>query len=212
MESVNQLSGNNAFVAAKVALATGGLLFIAGGNGGEKGKRGDKQPGSLQEARRMQRYIEMNMSTQLPIVIDTGPEFVERYGFTGSMNTIENARNAALIIAEGGYSVVDLVATRQHLLRCIGTLRRQLMTREIDKQVSIAVHPVTAVFEPNNDQPHLVSLQRFTAWDWASTLHHWLLRQVPFDHLWHVSIGDHYKAMYAFGCERVCQPAPKSSQ
>jgi len=178
-DGVNALSRANAERAAELTLQIrDAILFIAGGNGGEHGVRGSKEKGSLQEAPRMVNYIREQISQTIPIITDCDREFQRIIGAQASMNTIENSRNAALVLQAGELRSVVVVAERLHMLRVIGTLRAALQNFEING-VLMRAHPTDGVFEETNDQPHIRSKKAFKAWNRKANIHHLLIGAVP---------------------------------
>lgn len=176
---VNELSRANAHAAAEIAQRTNNaILFIAGGNGGEHGKRGFKEKGCLQEAHRMRRYIEERF-TNIPLITDCDPAFHERFPHLApSTNTVENARNAAYVTREGEYKSVDVVAEELHLPRVIGTYRRQLHALKILEALEMHAYPVKGSFEQDNDQWHIRNRMIFRCWNALSNIHHLLTGEV----------------------------------
>lgn len=195
LDGVNKLSGANAFVAASLlSYNPEAVLFIAGGNSGERGRRGDGVPGSLREAERMRLFIgrEFSPSVQERVFTDCDPEFERRYGLPPSGNTPENGRNAAAVFADGRMTEADIVAEVNHIGRVIGTFRKALMDIDVLGRVRrMSGLPVVAPFEETTDQVHIqtrhnfASLQwhrnplRMVPWETKAKLHHLVTGKVP---------------------------------
>ncbi len=185
---VNLLSRGNAQVAVDILSRNhDALLFIAGGNSGEKGKRSDGVPASLREAERMKRYLNLlhreggNTALLERVLTDCDPAFLEAFSpLWPSGNTIENAKNAAAVCAAGGMTETDIVAEVHHLPRVISTFRKQLIQKGILASVQrMTGHPVLSSFEETNDQTHLRNAAAFQRWEILAKLHHILTGAVP---------------------------------
>ena len=179
---LNALSRANALRSAQVAsLCPDSVVFIAGGNGGETSARGYKRPGYRTEAERMAEYIRTEFHGRVPLFTDCDPEFQQRFPEgTPSMNTIENGRNAALVIhANANFRRADIVAEHLHLPRVIGTFRGEMQKICRDRHLQLHSHPTDADFEPDNDQWHLQSRLRFRLWNALSSMHHLITGAVP---------------------------------
>lgn len=157
------------------------VLFIAGGNGGSEHGRNaqERLPGSLAEAQRMQLYVREQLNIIIPTITDCDPEFREMFQLEPSHNTPENARNAAHVMKKGAMLDVDVVAERLHMLRVIGTFRKELENAGLLESVCMRSHSVLGVFEATNDQKHIQSESAFHAWNFKANVHHVLTGKVP---------------------------------
>lgn len=170
---LNALSSANAIKAAELTQATkDAVLFIAGGNGGDKHGRDfqNNLPGSMTEAERMQHHINFEMGLNIPIATDCDPTFKEIFELDPSHNTPQNAANAAAVIDwREGIKTCDITAEEIHCGRVIATLLHELRKREVDL-VFLRAHPLNAPFEKTNDQWHIRNKTVFRIWNlvgWA---------------------------------------------
>ncbi len=199
--TVNDLSRGNAHRAAQlVQINHDALLFIAGGNCGEKGKRGDGIHGSLQEAQRMKHYIADHFPASVSerVLTDCDAEFYDRYKLDPSYNTIENARNTVALLQDGQFPRTNIVAEQFHMLRVIATLRKALEKIGLLSSIDIAAYPVMSVFEPHPCYPHISSERQFHRWNRLANMHHLALGAVRrCEFLYELLSGNHYKHLYA---------------